>query len=124
IVLSLLTIPMFILAPKELAPTEDQGFTLGFVEADANATIDQRTFYADAVNRVLTNTPESDRTFQLTTLDNSVSGQVLKPWGQRKRTVFQIQPEVQAQVNNIPGIRTSMVLPPALPGGGAYPVEF
>ena len=49
---------------------------------------------------------------------------VFKPWGERKRTVFQMQPEIQQNVSKIPGIRTSMVLPPALPGGGAFPIEF
>jgi len=124
IVLSLLTVPLYMFSNKELAPTEDQGFTLGIVDADATATIDQRTFYADAVNKELMKTKETDRTFQLTTLDQSISGMVLKPWGERKRTVFQLQPEVQNNVNNVPGIRTSMVLPPALPGGGSFPVEF
>ena len=38
---------------------------------------------------------------------------MLKPWGERKRTVFQIVPEVQAKVNKIPGIRMFMVTPPA-----------
>src|SRR6266436_2103529 len=46
IVLSLLTIPMFIMAPKELAPAEDQSIVFGIVEAPADATIDQTAFYA------------------------------------------------------------------------------
>ena len=33
IVLSLLTIPMFMMSPKELAPTEDQGVIFGIVDA-------------------------------------------------------------------------------------------
>jgi multidrug efflux pump len=124
IVLSCLTVPMFMFAPKELAPTEDQGFILGIVEAAADATIDQTTFYTDAVNEQLLSIPEADRTFQLTFPDQGISGIVLKSWGERKRTVFQIQPEVQAKVNSVPGIRTLMVTPPALPGGGSFPVEF
>jgi multidrug efflux pump len=124
IVLSLLTIPLYMFANKELAPVEDQGFALGVVEADATATIDQRAFYAEEVNKELMKVPETDRTFQLTTLDSSISGMVLKPWGERKRTVFQIQPGVQMAVNKVPGIRTLMVTPPALPGGGTFPIEF
>jgi len=42
----------------------------------------------------------------------------LKPWGERKRTAFQIVPEVQAMVSRLPGIRMSMVTPSPLPGGG------
>jgi multidrug efflux pump len=124
IVLSLLTIPLYMFANKELAPVEDQGFALGVVEADATATIDQRAFYAEEVNKELMKVPETDRTFQLTTLDSSISGMVLKPWGERKRTVFEIQPGVQMAVNKVPGIRTLMVTPPALPGGGTFPIEF
>src|SRR5207302_1620483 len=39
IVLSLLTLPMFVFAPKELAPSEDQSIIFGIVEAPADATI-------------------------------------------------------------------------------------
>ena len=49
---------------------------------------------------------------------------VLKPWGERTRPVFEIVPEVQMEFNKVPGIRTFAITPPALPGGGDYPVEF
>ncbi len=124
IALSVMAVPLFMFASKELAPTEDQGFILCAVEAPADATIDQTVFYTDALNRKLLSVPEAERTFQLTMPDNGIAGLVLKPWGERKRTVFQIQPQVQASVNTIPGIRTYAVTPAALPGGGQYPVEF
>jgi multidrug efflux pump len=124
IVLSVLTVPLYMFANKELAPTEDQGFLFGAVQFDANATIDQRSHYADEVNKLLMTVPEKDRTFQLTSLDQSISGLVLKPWGERKRTTFQMQPDIQAKVNSVPGVKAFIVLPPALPGGGTYPVEF
>ncbi len=122
--LSLLTIPMFMLAPKELAPTEDQSIVFGIVEAPADATIDQTTFYTEEVNRQLMSTPEANQTFQITFPNNGFGGLVLKPWGERKRSVFKIVPEVQAKVNKIPGIRTLTATPSALPGGGQFPVEF
>ena len=124
--LTLLTIPMFLMAwkSKELAPMEDQGFVLAIAEAAGDATIDQTTYYTEAVYQELLSVPEQDRIFQITFPDNGISGLVLKPWGQRKRTVFQIMPEVQMKVNRVPGIRTFAVTPPALPGGGDFPVEF
>jgi len=124
IVLGLLTIPMFMLAPSELAPTEDQSILFGIVEAAADATIDQTSFYTEAFNRELMNVPERAQTFQMTAPDNGFAGLVLKPWGERKRTVFRIAPEVQKMVNHIPGIRASIATPSALPGGGQFPVEF
>lgn len=124
IALSLLTIPMFIMSPKELAPTEDQSVVFGIVEAAADATIDHTTFYTEEMNRLLLSTPEANRTFQITFPDNGFGGLVLQPWGERKRTVFEIATEVQEKVNRIPGIRSVIATPPALPGGGQFPVEF
>jgi multidrug efflux pump len=124
IVLSILSVPMFMLASKELAPIEDQGFILCAVEAPGEATIDQTMFYTKALNKKLMAVPEGDRTFQICYPDGGFSGLVLKPWGERKRTVFEIQPQVQIDVNNIPGVRTYAVTPPSLPGGGQFPVEF
>jgi multidrug efflux pump len=123
--LSLLAIPMFMMAwqSKDLAPAEDQGFIMGIVDAAADATIDQTTANTEAVNRELMSVPEAMQTFQITFPDNGFGGMVLKPWGERKRTVFQITPEVQKKVSSIPGIRTTIVPPPALPGGGTFPVE-
>jgi multidrug efflux pump len=122
--LSLLSIPMFMMAPKELAPAEDQSIVFGIVEAAADATIDQTTFYTEAANRELLSVPEAAQTFQITFPDSGFAGLVLKPWGERKRTVFQITPEVQNKLNHLPGIRMFAATPPALPGGGQFPVEF
>jgi multidrug efflux pump len=124
--LSLLLIPMFkfVWAAKELAPAEDQGIMMTIVEAPADASIRQTTFYTEAVGRELLSTKEAERTFQITMPDQGFGGLVLKPWGERKRKVFDIVPEVQAKVNKIPGIRTMVATPSALPGGGTFPVEF
>jgi multidrug efflux pump len=124
ITVSLLTIPMFILSPKELAPTEDEGVIFGILEASANSTIDQTSRYAAAVNQTFLNIPETRFTFQLTRPTSGFSGMVVKPWEDRKRTIFQILPEVQRKLQHIPGIRINPVLRPALPGGGQFPVEF
>jgi multidrug efflux pump len=124
VVLSLLAIPLFMFAPKELAPTEDQGFIMGIVEAAADATIDQTTYYTEAVNRDMLSMPEAAQTFQITFPDSGFSGLVLAPWGERKRTVFEVVPELQAKVSRVPGIRTMAATPPALPGGGQFPIEF
>ncbi|MBU0718082.1 MAG: efflux RND transporter permease subunit, partial [Planctomycetes bacterium] len=124
IIVSLLTIPMFTMSPKELAPTEDQGVIFGIIDAAANSSLDQNSRYAAAVNRVFLGEPESDFTFQVTYPSSGFAGMVLKPWDERKRTVFQVLPEVQRKLHAIPGVRVLPVTPPALPGGGQFPVEF
>ncbi|MBA4372404.1 MAG: multidrug efflux protein [Thermodesulfovibrio sp.] len=124
IVISLLTVPMFIMSARELAPTEDQGVIFGIMDASANSTLDQNSRYAAAVNEAFKSPPETDFTFQITFPSSGFGGMVLKPWDERKRNVFQILPEMQQKLQAIPGIQIFPVTPPALPGGGQFPVEF
>jgi multidrug efflux pump len=124
LVVSLLTIPMFIMSPVELAPSEDQGVIFGIIDAAANATLDQTSHSAAAVNRVFFSIPETDHTFQLTAPSSGFGGMATVPWSERERTIFQILPEVQQKLHAIPGVRVLPVTPPALPGGGEFPVEF
>ncbi|MEW6518046.1 MAG: efflux RND transporter permease subunit [Thermodesulfobacteriota bacterium] len=121
---SLLTIPMFRMSPVELSPNEDQGVIFGIIDAAANSTLDQTSRYAAAANRIFLSIPETDFTFQITQPSSGFGGMVTKPWDQRERTIFQILPEVQQKLHGIAGIRMFPVLPPSLPGGGQFPVEF
>ncbi len=122
-VVSVLGLVMFTQAARELAPTEDQGVVFGIVNTPANSTLDQVMPSTREVNRRLMSIPESGFTFQITFPNGGFWGVGLRPWAERKRTAFQILPEVQAKVAGIPGIQTFPILPPALPGGGSFPVE-
>jgi multidrug efflux pump len=124
IVVSLLAIPMFIMSPKELAPAEDQGVIFGIMDAAANSTLDLNSRYAAAVNDVYMSFPETEFTFQITYPNSGIAGMVVKPWDERETTVAQLLPRVQQKVSAIPAIRLFAVSPPALPGGGNFPVEF
>ena len=124
VILVLLAFPMFTMSARELAPAEDQGVIFGILDAAANSTLDQNSLYASAANDAFMSIPETDFTFQITFPSSGFGGMVLKPWDKRKRSVFQIMPEVQQKLHAIPGIRMFPVLPPALPGGGQFPVEF
>ncbi len=124
IVISLMTIPLFTMSARELAPTEDQGVIFGILDAAANSTLDQNSRFAAAANQIFMGVPETEFTFQITFPSSGFGGLVTKPWDKRKRTIFQIMPEVQQKLQAIPGIQMFPVTPPALPGGGQFPVEF
>ncbi len=124
IILGLAGLAMLVLSPAELAPSEDQGVVFGIMTASANSTLDQTNAFALAAGKVFRSVPEADFTFQLTFPNNGFGGLVVKPWGQRKRTVYSILPQVQAQMNSIPGIQMFAALPGALPGGDNFPMEF
>ncbi len=125
--------PLYNLSPKELAPSEDQSVIFGVINAAANATADQKSFYGKAVEDVFLTTPEADLTFQIMLSPSAgalydvdgFSGMVVKPWhNPRERTVAEILPEVQAKLSQIPAFQIFATTPPALPGGSNFPVEF
>jgi multidrug efflux pump len=124
VILTLAIIPMFMFSPTELAPTEDQGVIFApIVDAPSNSTIDETVRYGDAANKLAMSTKEANFTFQVTQPSGGFLGLVLKPWQQRERTAFQILPEVMGKYSSLTGIRMFPLLPPALPGGGNFPVE-
>lgn len=124
VVLALLCLPMFKMSPGELAPSEDQGVIFGIVEAPANATVEETARYAEAANDIFFAQPETDFSFQLTQPSSGFSGMRLKPWSERERTPAQMLPGLREKLEKIPGISVRAVVPPALPGGGNFPVEF
>lgn len=123
--LTLLIIPMYMFSAKELAPTEDQGIIFNpVVDAPANSTIDQMLAFTEEANRQMLSLPGAGYSFQVTFPNSGFMGLVMKPWDQRDNSVFEVLPQAQAKMSVIPGITQFPVLPPALPGGGSFPVEF
>jgi len=123
-VICVLVVLMFQMAPKELAPAEDQGVIFGIMNTPSNSTLDQVLHSTREVNRLMFTIPESQFTFEIIQPNSGFWGVGLKPWAERKRNAFKVLPEVQAKVNTIPGVQTFAVVPPSLPGGGQFPVEF
>ena len=110
---------------SELAPTEDQGVIFGIIDAPANATIEQTAAFADAAEKEFLSFPETNFTFQLTFPSSGFGGMVFKPWGQAEgNRRFNSCRRCRQKLGTIPGIQMFPVMPPALPGGGQFPVEF
>ncbi len=124
IVLSLLIVPLYMFSPTELAPNEDQGVVFGAIDVPANATLEQLDPYVTQVEHIFHSEPEFDHAFQITFPTGGFGGLLLKPWEQRKRSVFPIQEEVNGKLAGITGIRAPAFLPSALPNPGLFPIEF
>jgi multidrug efflux pump len=123
VVVSILAFLMFSQSPKELAPAEDQGVVLGIVNTPANSTLEQVTQSTRAIQAAVAPIPETQFVFQITNPSGGFWGDGLKPWDERKRTAGQVLREISGKVAAIPGVQTFAIVPPALPGGGNFPVE-
>ena len=120
----LLMIPFYMFSQKELAPAEDQGVVFGVIQASPNSTIDQTNLYTQQVYDVYHSFPESDSIFQITNPTGGFGGMVTKPWSERKKTAQQLMVQSAGPLSKIAGIRVIPLTPPALPGGGNFPVDF
>ena len=123
-IVAILTVPFYMFSQRELAPTEDQGFFFGIVQASANSTLDQTKLYTSAIHDVYRSLPESDSIFQITYPTGGFGGMTTKPWSERSKTTEQLVMETMGPLSQIPGIRVIPIVPPPLPGGGDFPVDL
>jgi multidrug efflux pump len=114
----------YVLSPVELAPKEDQGIIFGVVAPPPNASLEQVTYFTERAMDVFNGVPEKQQTFQVTGPSFGFGGMLAKPWSERQRTIFQIEPEVTAGLGAITGINHPAFLPEPLPSAGNFPVEF
>jgi multidrug efflux pump len=125
---------MFVSTPAELAPTEDQGIVLVYSTAAANTSPEQLPRYTAALVRGYKTIPEAEESFLFngsigsgpaSTSNTALSGIVLKPWSERKRTQMEVTGAVQAVVSGVAGLQSAAFNLPPMPGAGeGLPVQF
>ena len=119
-----LIFPFYMFSARELAPKEDQSVVFGVIQASANSTLDQTKLFTNQVYDVYHSFPESQSVFQITSPTGGFGGVVTKPWSERKKSTEQLQVEAAMGFSKIPGLRVISLVPPPLPGGGSFPVDF
>ena len=124
VLLTLLVLPFFTFAQKELAPKEDQGVVFSILLPSPTATIDQNVIYSAQVQDMFMKVPEYENSFQITAANFGVSGIILKPWSERTRTALQIEQSLQGPASAVAGINAIVTTPDPLPSGGSMPIEF
>ncbi len=115
---------LYAAASSELAPEEDQGVLITMLTAAPDATLKQRLKYSAQVYEKFVSHPENDHVFQLDMPGQTIAGMVLKPWDERQKTTKLLQPELQAQVDGVAGVKVAVFQPPPLPGTSGLPVQF
>lgn len=120
---------MFILTQKALAPTEDQSILFFNATGPQTATLKYNEIYTRELIQAFETIPEYKESFLLLGFggdDNVVFGGFkMPPTSVRQRSQMDIQPELQAKVNDIAGFQTAIIPRPSLPGsGGGLPLQF
>jgi len=112
----------------ELAPPEDQGVIFAVGKGPQYANLDYTDVYSKQLDADYRSFPETLATFVVSGwqgLNSSISGMIMKPWSERKRTVAQLIPLVQAKLSEITGMSVFAFNLPPLPGStGGLPVQM
>ena len=121
-VISFLGVYMITHSTAELAPAEDQGIIFGIGTTASNSTLDQNVRYAAAVKEAYFSDKDTDFSFQFTTPGRPSPALSRSPGAEEAADQVMLA-QMQPKVSAIPGLQLQLVQPPALPGGGTFPVE-
>lgn len=124
-------VAFYMMSPKELAPTEDQGFVFVQTTGPLDATHAYMTKFGQQVEDIFKRVKVKDA-YALINGGSQFSGGVnsliafliLKPWNERSVSQFTVTQQVQQQLNQIAGLRGFAFNFPSLPGSTGLPVQF
>ncbi|MFP4611281.1 MAG: efflux RND transporter permease subunit, partial [Thiohalophilus sp.] len=118
---------MFINSKSELAPTEDQSILFYNGTGPRTATLDYHKAYSNQIKEIFETFPEySDSFFILgRTQDTVFGGFKMVEQTERERSQMEIQPELNAKMNNVAGYQIGIFPRPSIPGSSrGLPVQF
>lgn len=120
---------MFVTTQSELAPTEDQSILFFQARAPQTATLEYNAPYTQQIVSIFEDIPEYHESFLILGFGRDSStvfgGFKMPPPSARERSQMDIQPELQAKLNQVAGFQTAVFPRPSLPGsGGGLPVQF
>ena len=103
----------FFTVKKELAPIEDRGLILAIFLAPEGSSLQYTNRYANDIEDILENVPESDKYFVIsgsTTVNKGIA--FFRPFdGKIEIDLFEIAQV--SQTFSVPGVRSFPILPPA-----------
>ncbi|GMU42379.1 MAG: efflux RND transporter permease subunit [Xanthomonadales bacterium PRO6] len=132
------SVGLYVLTPKELTPPEDQGNFFISVNGPEGAGFDYTVEQALAVeaplmraideglaSRVIVRAPRGMGGATSEDMHTAMAILFLAPWGERP-PAFEIQRRLQAELDQIPGVRAQVTMRTGLQrgGGGNQPVQF
>lgn len=119
---------LYMTAPKEPAPVEDEGFIFSIGNADPYATLDFVESQTQALGAAVQDIPEVQDFFLFNggfggsgggASPMAMAGFVLKPWSERDKSTNQVlQQSLQPVLDSVTGLKMFAMVPPSLPSAG------
>jgi len=119
---------LYMTAPKEPAPLEDEGFIFSIGSADPYSTLDYVERYTEEITKLAKTVPEVQDYFLFNggfggsgggASPSAMAGFVLKPWSERDMsTKAVLEQKLQPQMSQVTGLNVFALVPPSLPSAG------
>ena len=122
--LALLMVPFYLFSARELAPIEDQGGMLLFIEAPPNSRVQYTEEYMRDVVAVASEVPGFDNMWQILNPAGGFAGLEFVDYDERDFAVQDMRELVLQEMAGITGLRVLTGMPPALPTAGQFDVEM
>lgn len=123
-VFSLLVIPFYLMAQKELAPVEDQNSINVVVEAPPESSLTYTTTHMNTVVDTLKTTDGGKFVWQIISAAAGFGGIELTRHEEREKSVHESLPELYGKLGGISELNLFPILPAALPTAGDFDVEM
>lgn len=121
---TLLTVPFYMLAQKELAPIEDQSSIQVVVEAPPESSQEYTSTNMNKTAEVMNATEGGKFTWQIVTAAAGFGGVELAPLDQREHTVHDLLYDLYGRLGSVSGLSLFPILPASLPTAGQFDVEM
>ncbi|MBB3185377.1 multidrug efflux pump [Halomonas fontilapidosi] len=119
---------MVTMSQNELAPTEDQGILFFQGQGPQTSTLNYLQEGGAEIQQRMSALPGYQEDFMIIgiTGPNAVFGGFkMAPWSEREVSQFEVQPQLDAELNKVTGLQTAVFPRPSLPGsGGGLPFQF
>ncbi|WP_148340302.1 efflux RND transporter permease subunit [Aquicella siphonis] len=114
--------------PTELAPDEDQSIVFLSMATPKYANLDYTEKFTDKLTPIFKSIPETQDFFVVNgngSVNSAISGLILKPWNERKKSQANVLEQLQPRLKNIAGLNAVAFPLPSLPGNqSGLPVQF
>lgn len=124
IFISLLSIPFYLIAQKELAPVEDQSSITVIIESPPESSLAYTNEQMDLVIDELMKVESAEGVWQILQAAGGFGGLELGPNSEREKSVQEIVPQLYGSLSAIEPLRVFPVLDSALPTAGQFDVEL
>lgn len=116
-VIALIGYGIYKLIPQEFLPNEDTGIIQVSITSPTGSSIAYTDSYMQQIEKLYAQFPEIESYYDMVNAGNATSFVILKPWGERKKSVQEVVNGLTPKLAGIPGVDAYPIVPSPVDDG-------